>query len=59
MSSHLQRGLFSRNDHVDVVAAAQAVVGDGEQRVGVGRQVHAHDLGLLVDHVIDEARILV
>ena len=30
-----------------------------EQRVGVGRQVDADHLGLLVDHVVDEAGILV
>src|SRR5436190_2152865 len=38
---------------------AQAVVDDGEQRVRVGRQVDAHDVGLLVDDVVDEAGILV
>jgi hypothetical protein len=35
------------------------VVGHRQQRVGVGRQVDADDLGLLVDHVVDEARVLV
>ncbi len=30
-----------------------------EQRVRVGRQVHAHDLGALVDDEVDEARVLV
>jgi hypothetical protein len=40
-------GLLARDDDVDVVPAAQAVVGDGEY-IGVGRQVHAHDLGLLL-----------
>ncbi len=33
----LRTGLFSGDDEVDVVAAAQAVVGDGEQCVGIGR----------------------
>ena len=55
----VERGLLAGHDHVDVMAAAQAVVGDGEQAVGVGRQVDADDLGLLVHHVVDEARILV
>ena len=55
----LQRGLLAGDDDVDVVAAAQAVVGHREQRVGVRRQIDADDLGLLVDHVIDEARVLV
>ena len=44
---------------VDVVAAAQAVIGHREQAVGVRRQVDADDLGLLVHDVIDEPRILV
>ena len=52
-------GLLAGHDHVDVVAAPQAVVGDAQQRVGVRRQVDADHLGLLVDHVVDEARVLV
>jgi hypothetical protein len=55
----VQRGLLARHDHVHVVARAQAVVGDREQAIGVRRQVDADDLGLLVDDVIDEARVLV
>ena len=39
--------LLVRDDDVDVVVAAQAMVGDGEQAVGVGRQVDAHTSGLL------------
>ena len=50
--------LFAGDDDVDVVAAAQAVVGDREQTVGVGRQVDADDLGLLIDDVVDEAGVL-
>src|SRR5438067_2877763 len=55
----VQRRLLSRHDHVHVVAAAQAVVGDRQQRVRVGRQVDADHLGLLVDDVVDKARVLV
>ena len=55
----LRRRLLAGDDDVDVVAAAQAVVGDREQAVGVGRQVDADDLGLLVDDVVDEAGVLV
>ena len=40
-------------------SAAQAVVGHREQGVRVRRQVDPHDLGLLVDDVVDEARVLV
>ena len=35
------------------------MVGRGEERVRVGREVDADDLGLLVDDVVDEARVLV
>ncbi len=55
----LRRRLLAGDDHVHIVAAAQAVVGDREQAVRVGRQIDAHHLGLLVDDVVDEARILV
>ena len=55
----LRRGLLAGDDEVDVVAAAQAVVGDGEQGVGVGREIDADDVGLLVEQVIDEAGVLV
>jgi hypothetical protein len=35
------------------------MVGDGQERVRVRREVHADDLGLLVHDVVDEAGILV
>ena len=54
----VQRRLLAGDDHVDVVAGAQAVIGDRQQRVGVRRQVDADDLGLLVDDVVDEPRVL-
>ena len=54
----VERGLLAGDDHVHVVAGAQAVVGDREQAVRVRRQVDADDLGLLVHHVVDEAGIL-
>ena len=54
----LGRGLLASDDDIDVVAAAQAVVGDGQQAIGVGRQIDADDLGLLVYHMIDEAGVL-
>jgi len=48
------------SDHdVDVMAAAQAVVHDRQQAVGVRGQIYPHHLGLLVDDVIEETRILV
>src|SRR5262249_35607304 len=50
--------LLAGDDDVDVVPAAQAVIGDRQQAVGVGRQVDADDLGLLVGNVVDEPRVL-
>ncbi|TKS62328.1 MAG: hypothetical protein EWM73_02563 [Nitrospira sp.] len=55
----LRRRLFPRDNDVDVVAAAQTVVGDGQERIGVGRQIDPDHLGLLIHHMIDEPRILV
>ena len=55
----LRRRLLAGDDDVDQVAAAQARVGDVQQAVGVGRQIDPHDLGLLVDDMVDEAGILV
>ncbi len=46
----LQVLLLVRHDDVDVAGAAEAMVGDADQRVGVGRQVDAADLGTLVHH---------
>ena len=54
----LRRDLLAGDDDVHVVAAAQAVVGDGQQAIGVRRQIDAHDLRLLVHHVVDEAGVL-
>ena len=55
----VERRLLPGHDDVDVVGARQAVLHGGEQRVGVRRQVDADDLGPLVDHVVDEAGVLV
>jgi len=51
--------LLAGDDHVDVVAAAQAMVGDRQEGVGVRRQVDPDHFRLLVHHVVDEARVLV
>ena len=39
----MQFGLFAAGDHVDVIAAAQAMVEDVEEAVGVRRIVDAYD----------------
>ena len=54
----LQMLLLVADDHVDVVLAAQAMIGDRQQAIDVGRQVDARDVGALVDHHIEEAGIL-
>ena len=51
--------LLVGDDDVEVVAGAQAVVGDAEQAVGVGRQIDAHDVGALVGDDVEEAGVLV
>ena len=51
--------MLSSDDDVDVVAAAQAVVDDGEKAVCVSRKITPHDIGLLVDDMVEEAGILV
>ena len=55
----LQRRLFSCDDDIDKIVAAQAMVGDRKQRVGIGRQINTDNIGLLVTGMIDEARVLV
>ena len=51
--------VLGSDQHVDIVAAADAVVKAGEQAVGIRRQVEAHDVGLLVGDVVQKAGILV
>ena len=51
--------MFSRDHHVHVVPAAQTMIENGKKAVRVWRQIHPDDVGLLVDHVIEETRILV
>ena len=55
----LGQRVFSRNHHVHIMPAAQAVIEDRQQAVGVGRKINAHDIGLLVDDVVEETGILV
>ncbi len=55
----LRRRVFARDDHIDVMAAAQAMVDYRQQAVGIRRKVNTHDLGLLIDDVVDETGVLV
>jgi len=51
--------MLTGNHYVHVMPAAQAVVKDRQQTVGVGRQVNAYNICLLVDDVVEEAGVLV
>ena len=55
----LQLGLFAGDNYVYVVPTAQTMIRHRKQRVGVRRQVDAHNVGLLIHHEIDEPGILV
>ena len=54
----LRSRLLAGDDEVDVVPAAEAMVGHRQQRVRVGWQVDADHLRLLVDDVVDEPGVL-
>src|SRR5207253_11499304 len=54
----LELRLLVDDDQVHVVAAAETVVGDGEEAIGIGRQVDARDGSLLREHRVDQARPL-
>ena len=55
----LRRRVFTRDDDVDVMAAAQAVIHHRKKAIGIRRKVNPHDLGLLVHDIVDETGILV
>ena len=52
------RGLFAGHNDVDIISAAQAMIGHGEQAISVWRQIYAHHFGLLVHDVIEETGVL-
>ena len=51
--------MLGGHDDVDIVPAADAVVKAAEQAVCVRRQIDAHDVGLLIRYVVEEAGVLV
>ncbi len=55
----LRRRVLAGHHDVHVVPAAQTVIHYRQQAVGIGRQVDAHDRGLLVHRHVDEAGVLV
>ena len=54
----LRRRVFAGDHDVHVVAAAQAVIPDREQAVGIRRQIDPHDVGFLVHDVVNETGVL-
>lgn len=50
----VEAGLLAGDDHVDVIAAAQSVVGDREQGVGVWRQV-VSGLAFMAHHLFADS----
>jgi len=50
--------VLSCNHHVDVIPAAQAVIEDRQQAVGVRGKVTAHEIGCLVDDVVKKSWVL-
>ena len=55
----LRKRVFAGNDDVHIVTAAKTMIEHRQEAVRVGRQVHVHDIGFLIDHVIEKTRILV
>ena len=55
----LQRRLLAGNNKVHVIAAAQTMIGDGQQRVRIRRKVDADDICFLIRNVINETGVLV
>src|ERR1035438_781035 len=55
----LQVALFVRDNDVDVIFRSQAMIGYGEQTVGIRREVDASYRRALIEHYIQKARVLV
>jgi len=51
-------GLFSRHNNVYVISAAQAMVGNRQQRIGVRRKIYSYNVRFFVHHMVDEAGVL-
>jgi hypothetical protein len=48
----LPGGLFAGHNHIDVIAAFEAVIRDRKQAVGIRGQVYSGDLGFLVGDMV-------
>ena len=54
----LRRLILAGDDDVHIVAAAQTMIPDREQTIGIRRQIDAHDGGLFVHDVVNETGVL-
>ncbi len=54
----LQRRLFAGHDHIYSVVGAEAVIHRAQKAVRVRGKVDPDDVGLLVDHQVEEPGIL-
>ena len=54
----LRQCVLAGDDDVHVVPAAQAVVEHRQQAVCIRWQIAADDIGFFVDHMVEEARVL-
>ncbi len=54
----LRQGMLTGYHDVHVAAAPQAVVEDRQKAIGVGGKIDPHNRSLLVDHMIEKARVL-
>ena len=58
MVNHCGEGCLPATITLIAIVGAQTMIGDPQQRIGVGRKVDPHDIRLLVRDEIDEAGIL-
>ena len=54
----LREGVFACDHHVDIMPAAQAVIKNREQTIGIRRKVNTHNVRFLVDNVVEKTRVL-
>src|SRR4029453_17065313 len=54
----LEVRLLIADDYIDVVLAAETMVGDAQQRIGVGRQIDPRNLSSFVYDNVEKAGVL-
>ena len=56
--SAIGQGMFAGNYHIDIVPAAQTMIKNRKQAVGIGRKINAHYIRFLIDNMVEETGIL-